>query len=112
VGTKGRDANVALTANDKGFAPIVSYSMAKGAYIGVSLEGQAIAVRGDCNEDFYGKKATVTEIFDLSVQAPPNDDLAAISAMLNSYIGTPEKPADLDELWLFESTVCCFTVVE
>jgi len=56
IGPKGRDAEVAVSANDKGYAPTAAYSMSKGAYIGISLEGQVIAVRNDCNEDYYKKK--------------------------------------------------------
>eukprot|EP01084_Bolivina_argentea_P219880 372784_1 len=56
AGPVGRDAQIAMGVNDKGYAQTISYSMAKGLYVGVALEGQGISVRQDCNEKFYGEK--------------------------------------------------------
>jgi len=47
-----------------------SYSVAKGAYIGLSFEGQIIMVRHDCNEEYYGKKVEVQKILDGTIKPP------------------------------------------
>jgi lipid-binding SYLF domain-containing protein len=91
LGPKGRDAEVALSVNDKGYAPTASYSMAKGAYVGLSLEGQVLAIRNDCNEDYYKKKVEPSKIFDGSVEAPSNENYEAISKKLNEYVKAKGK---------------------
>jgi len=91
VGPKGRDAEVALSVNDKGYAPTASYSMSTGAYIGVSLEGQVIAIRNDCNEDYYKQKVEPAKIFDGSVAAPKNDDYKSICKALDEYVKPKKK---------------------
>ncbi len=87
MGTKGRDASVAASvdSNVSRVTPTVSYSRSKGAYIGVSLEGQVIAVRDDANAAFYGEKATPVQILKGKVAAPDNEDYKAICKILDSY---------------------------
>lgn len=85
VGPMGRDANVAVSISENAFAPIVSYSNAKGAYIGIALEGQGIMVRNDCNERFYGEKVGVVKILDGTVQMKGNEDYDQIGALLSAY---------------------------
>lgn len=41
---------------------ILSFSRSKGLYGGISLDGAAIAVRGDLNEAYYGKKVSSADI--------------------------------------------------
>jgi lipid-binding SYLF domain-containing protein len=63
IAKEGRSANAAVSLNEKGqAAAILSYSHSSGAYIGVSLDGQLIVPRADCNEKFYGKKLSVKDI--------------------------------------------------
>jgi len=97
AGPKGRNAEVALSVNDKRYAPTLSYSMSKGIYLGISLEGQAIAVRNDCNEDFYQQKIQPDKILDGSIQPPNNnEDYSAICNMLDEY-ATTEGKSEKDE---------------
>jgi len=73
LATEGRSANASLSLNEKGEAAgILSYSHAKGIYAGISLEGQLILVRDDCNEKFYGKKISPKDILSSS-KSIPND---------------------------------------
>ena len=55
VGPVGREASAATDAQLN--AEILTYSRSKGAFIGVSLKGTAIAPDNDLNEAFYGIKA-------------------------------------------------------
>eukprot|EP01083_Nonionella_stella_P010333 29443_1 len=92
AGPIGRDAQIAVGANDKGYAATVSYSMAKGLYVGVALEGQGIAVRNDCNEKFYGEKLKVKDIL-AAAPTTKNEDYEQICTMITNYItNIPKKP--------------------
>jgi len=86
VGPYGRDADVSIAANEKAkMAPIFSYAMAKGAYAGITLKGEVIGVREDCNSNFYGEKATPKDILTGNVTTPQNNDWSAIGKELDSY---------------------------
>jgi len=99
AGPIGRDTSVGLSVGDKGYATMSSYSMAKGAYVGLSFEGQIIAVRNDCNEKYYGKKVTALEILDGTVKPPKNKHLKGIYKLIDEYTGRslvyPEHSTDL-----------------
>jgi lipid-binding SYLF domain-containing protein len=52
-------------------ADILSYSRARGAFAGVSLEGSTLRPDNDANKNLYGKKIEAKEIvFDGTVKAP------------------------------------------
>jgi len=92
VGPYGRDADVGVAASEKAkIAPILSYAMAKGAYAGITLKGEVIAVRQDCNETFYGHKSTAQDILTDKVQMPQNEDWSAIGATLDLYVAEAEQ---------------------
>jgi len=86
IGPLGRDANIALNVNDKGYAAIYSYSMAKGAYVGSSLEGQVIMVRDDCNEEYYGKKVSAKDILCDKVDfVPQEEEYLSLTKWIEEY---------------------------
>jgi len=66
----GADASVAggpvgagVTAETAGLsADIISFALSKGLFIGVSLEGAVVGVRGSLNNAFYGKEVSPTDI--------------------------------------------------
>jgi len=91
AGPKGRDAEIGLSVGDKGYVTTASYSMAKGAYIGLSLEGQIITIRNDCNEQYYGKPVEAREILDGSIKAPKNKNLKQIYKILDTFIDEKEE---------------------
>jgi len=91
AGPKGRDAEISLSVGDKGYATTFSYSMAKGAYLGLSLEGQIITIRNDCNEQFYGKPVKASEILEGSVKSPKSKELKKIFKILNAHTGEKEE---------------------
>jgi lipid-binding SYLF domain-containing protein len=79
-GKLGADASVAagpvgagVTAETAGLsADIVSFSLAKGLYGGVSVEGSVVGVRESLNHAFYGKPVSPTDILiRRTVAAPP-----------------------------------------
>jgi lipid-binding SYLF domain-containing protein len=54
-------------------AEILSYSRARGAFAGVSLEGSTLRPDNDASENLYGKKIEAKEIvLDGGVKAPPS----------------------------------------
>jgi lipid-binding SYLF domain-containing protein len=85
AGPKGRDASFTFSIGDKGHATMVSYSIAKGVYIGLSFEGQIIVVRNDCNEQYYGKKVEATKILDGTVKPPKNKRLTQMYKTIDDY---------------------------
>jgi len=88
VGPYGRDKDVnTTTAKDRtSTVPILSYAMSKGAYLSVSLKGEVISVREDCNDHFYGQKTTPRDILTDGVTMPHNEDWSAIISTLDSYV--------------------------
>lgn len=52
-------------------APIYTYSLSKGFYAGVSLDGKVIVTRNGVNEKFYGRTVTGPEILAGGVPLPP-----------------------------------------
>lgn len=72
VGPVGRDAaaSVGLTDTRK-LVPAYSYSLAKGAYIGGTLEGSILKVSDSDNREFYGRDVSPTEILSGMVEPPP-----------------------------------------
>ena len=71
AGPVGRSASAETDAAMK--AEILSYSRAKGAFAGVSLEGSTLRPDNDANKDLYGKKIEAKEIvLQGTVNAPPS----------------------------------------
>lgn len=63
----GADATIAVgpvgTGAKAATADILSFSLSKGAYTGVSLEGAIIKSRDSWNETYYGEKLSPADIF-------------------------------------------------
>jgi len=75
TGFIGADISMGVILNEgKNMKPLYSYSMAKGAYIGVTLNGSLISVNDTWNEEFYSRKMNVSDIFHNSVITPPNTE--------------------------------------
>jgi lipid-binding SYLF domain-containing protein len=71
AGPVGRSASAEIDASMR--AEILSYSRARGAFAGVSLEGSTLRPDNDANKNLYGKKMEAKEIvLDGAVKAPPS----------------------------------------
>ena len=71
AGPVGRNASAETDATMR--AEILSYSRARGAFAGVSLEGSTLRPDNDANEKLYGKKLEAKEIvMEGAVKAPPS----------------------------------------
>jgi len=71
AGPVGRNASAETDATMR--AEILSYSRARGAFAGVSLEGSTLRPDNDANKNLYGKKIEAKEIvLDGAVKAPPS----------------------------------------
>ena len=82
-------------------APFYTYSFGvKGLYGGVSLDGEVLAVRKDCNEVFYDKTVHVKDILCGAVKMPKkNKDYITICKLLNEYVaGHDDDEKDNDDL--------------
>ncbi|GBG28962.1 SH3 domain-containing YSC84-like protein 1 [Hondaea fermentalgiana] len=72
VGPVGRNAEASVGLSDnKKIVPAYSYSLAKGAYIGGTLEGAILKVNDSDNREFYGRDVTPAEILGGHVDPPP-----------------------------------------
>lgn len=60
AGPKGRDTSAATDATLR--AEILSYSRARGAFAGVSLEGSTLRPDNDANKKLYGKEVSASDI--------------------------------------------------
>jgi len=83
AGPKGRDASADTDAYMR--AEILSYSRARGAFAGVSLEGSTLRPDDDANRKLYGRSATAAKIIlESDVPAPgAAHDLIASSPHLS-----------------------------
>ena len=69
AGPVGRSASADTDAYMR--SEILSYSRARGAFAGISLEGSTLRPDNDANRDLYGRSVTAAEIIDGSeVQIP------------------------------------------
>lgn len=68
AGPVGRNAEASTNASMN--AQMLSYSRSQGVFGGVSLSGSSLGPSSGDNDDLYGKKVTVEEIFSGSVRAP------------------------------------------
>lgn len=74
AGPKGRTAAAATDATMR--AEILSYSRARGAFAGVSLEGSTLRPDNDANKKLYGKEVQADAIvLKDAVKAPPSAEL-------------------------------------
>ena len=72
VGPLGRAVEGNLGASvGNAVAPIYTYSLSKGLYAGISLDGKVICTRNHVNEKFYGRPVTGPEILAGAVPLPP-----------------------------------------
>lgn len=72
VGPVGRSLEADYGASHGGHvAPIYTYSLSKGFYAGVSLDGKVIVTRHNVNEKFYGRKVAPEEILQGRIPTPP-----------------------------------------
>jgi len=87
IGPLGRDADIALNVSDKGYAPIYSYSMANGAYVGATMQSQLLLIRDDCNEDYFGQKATAKDILfgDMKPTSMKDNSYSALINLIEEY---------------------------
>ncbi|RZC85332.1 hypothetical protein C5167_041517 [Papaver somniferum] len=71
AGPVGRVLEADLRAGDRGSGMCYTYSCSKGAFLGVSLEGNIITTRMDTNLEFYGDPyLTTTDILHGTVERP------------------------------------------
>jgi lipid-binding SYLF domain-containing protein len=99
MGPLGRDTNFGVTLNEKGALKNVSYSMSKGAYIGIALEGAVISVRNDCNAKYFGHECNVEQILSGSIKPPYNEDFNKLCKSVQSIHTTSnESHSNIDNL--------------
>merc|ERR1711862_655138 len=71
VGPLGRslEADVGLSANS--VSGIYTYSLSKGLYAGISLDGKILFIRSDVNRNFYGMNVRAKALLDGEIPTPP-----------------------------------------
>jgi lipid-binding SYLF domain-containing protein len=81
AGPKGRDTSAATDATMR--AEILTYSRARGAFAGVSLEGSTLRPDNDANKNLYGKEINAESIV-LKGAVPPPPSAKLLLDTLNS----------------------------
>lgn len=71
LGPLGRSLEADFGAAPGSVAPIYTYSLSKGFYAGISLDGKVIFTRHRVNEKFYGRQVGAREILQGAVPTPP-----------------------------------------
>lgn len=71
VGPLGRAFEADFGAAPGKFAPVYTYSLSKGFYAGVSLDGKVIVTRERVNERFYGREVSGMELLNGHIPTPP-----------------------------------------
>jgi lipid-binding SYLF domain-containing protein len=79
AGPKGRDASAETDTTAR--AEILSYSRARGAFAGVSLEGSTIRPDNGANEKIYGRKVPAKDIVLAGTMQPPPSAEGLLSAL-------------------------------
>lgn len=89
AGPLGRVVEADLRAGDEGIAACYTYSCSKGAFVGLSLEGNIVALRSTTNTQFYGDPyLTPTDILLGPVESPRA--VAPLYSALNDLFQTLE----------------------
>ncbi|KAI9349130.1 hypothetical protein BDR26DRAFT_833741 [Obelidium mucronatum] len=93
AGPVGRNAEAASSILN--LSPIYSYSVTKGLFIGISLEGSVILERKETNAAFYRRKVSAKEILGGSVPPPPaaEDLYRALNRRTEQEIGDNFQPS-------------------
>jgi lipid-binding SYLF domain-containing protein len=81
AGPKGRDTSAATDATMR--AEILTYSRARGAFAGVSLEGSTLRPDNDANKNLYGKEVNAEAIV-LKGAVPPPPSAKLLLETLNT----------------------------
>lgn len=71
VGPLGRALEADVGAAPGKVAPIYTYSLSKGLYAGISLDGKVIVKRDRVNEKFYGREVSGMELLSGQIPTPP-----------------------------------------
>lgn len=87
IGPFGRDANMGVVMAQKTESKsIYAYSFAKGAFIGLSLDGGVLSIDDKVNEEFYGRKIDIKDIFYQNVGIEKQDpDFMKVRELLNRF---------------------------
>ena len=71
VGPLGRALEGNLTVAPGNIAPVYTYSLSKGLYAGLSLDGKMIFTRHKVNEKFYGMEVNPRDLLSGEAPTPP-----------------------------------------
>eukprot|EP00986_Skeletonema_menzelii_P011178 scaffold5677_cov153-Skeletonema_menzelii.AAC.6 len=71
LGATGASRNLEGYGGGVAMSPIYSYSLSKGLYVGVSMDGRMLITRDRVNEKFYGRSVSAYEILSGQVATPP-----------------------------------------
>jgi SH3 domain-containing YSC84-like protein 1 len=71
LGPLGRAVEANFGASPQAMAPVYTYSLSKGLYAGLSLDGKVVVTRDRVNERFYGRPVSGLEILQGGLATPP-----------------------------------------
>jgi len=97
IGTFGRDANTGVVMSGGESKSIYAYSFAKGAFIGLSLDGGVLSIDNSVNEEFYGRKISTKDIFfGNNNNFPQDNELLKLQSLLDNQCCS-NQPNVIDE---------------
>lgn len=71
IGPIGRGLEADVGVSSSSISSIYTYSLSKGLYAGISLDGKALFVRNDVNCNFYGMDVHPSQLLNGDVPTPP-----------------------------------------
>ncbi|CDY44837.1 BnaCnng11930D [Brassica napus] len=103
AGPIGRVLEADLRAGDRGSGLCYTYSRCKGAFVGLSLEGNVVTTRRDTNVKFYGDPYLSTSDILLGMVDQPRAAQPLYTALKDLYAGAKARPSVTSELSPFST---------
>jgi lipid-binding SYLF domain-containing protein len=95
VGPVGDEIDITAQIGNRGAGATSGYTQTRGLYVGVELEGAALAPRHKVNEDFYGRDIPVLKILFGTVEdMPACEPLDRLHAKLDELSKAPDHDPD------------------
>eukprot|EP00735_Rhodelphis_limneticus_P013325 TRINITY_DN695_c0_g1::TRINITY_DN695_c0_g1_i1::g.28874::m.28874 TRINITY_DN695_c0_g1::TRINITY_DN695_c0_g1_i1::g.28874 ORF type:complete len:393 (-),score=67.09,sp/Q9URW6/YIE2_SCHPO/47.14/7e-53,DUF500/PF04366.7/9.3e-38,FYVE/PF01363.16/3.1e-19,zf-Sec23_Sec24/PF04810.10/2.3,C1_4/PF07975.7/0.21,C1_4/PF07975.7/8.3e+03,IBR/PF01485.16/4.1 TRINITY_DN695_c0_g1_i1:105-1235(-) len=91
AGPVGRRSEIDISAGDGGISACYSYSMSKGLFAGVSLEGSLIFTRSDLNCQFYGRDVKPKQL--LLGEIPPPRGAEPLYQAIEDFVALHDSPS-------------------
>jgi len=90
LGNFGRDANTGVIMSGGESKSIYAYSFAKGAFIGLSLDGGVLSIDNSVNEEYYGRKVSIKDILYTDNFGVQDNEYLKLRNLLDTHSGSTQ----------------------